>query len=355
MSTVLAQVGASSSSAVQLAFTDFPPASIERSQFAPGSLEDLERIISELLPAMFPIDLMTRKGPASRRMWETMAATPLYEALTIWVMAAWPNQALDRVDTMVRVAIAVAPLWREGDWTTLRMVAVMRKAAQRPAHRDVRQHLGQPIHLVPYEAAPPELADPSWPHTITSSSLGRALIAHLFEALGEHGYLVTPSVVVLLDRYADIAVDHLNCVHLKYDTEASPGGLSGLDVFRAGRSIKENNKSNRITGVFRELPSETRVALSHLLLGTNHNPEASLLWRHMSGASPLDVSAEIVAEWRGNLPALCPSILASTDRRRRRMRQRSRKGEDLRRAFERVVAADLCVADLGVGERAIAI
>ena len=35
-----------------------------------------------------------------------LAATPLYEALTIWVMAAWPEQMLDRVDTMVRTAIA---------------------------------------------------------------------------------------------------------------------------------------------------------------------------------------------------------------------------------------------------------
>ena len=72
----------------------------------PGSIETLERIIAELLPATIPTDLMLRRGAEARRTWAVLAATPLYEALTVWVMAAWPELPLERVDTMVRTAIA---------------------------------------------------------------------------------------------------------------------------------------------------------------------------------------------------------------------------------------------------------
>ena len=70
-------------------------------------------------------------------------------------------------------------------------------------------------------------------------------------------------------------------------------------------------------------------------------PRPLCLWRHLSGLSPLGVPAAIVADWRADLPALCPSILAFSERRRRRMRDRSRKGDDLRRVFEMAALSDL--------------
>ena len=84
----------------------------------PGSVEDLERIIADLLPTGIPTDLMSRRGKEAQRIWGELAASPLYEALTIWVMAAWPEQTLDRVDTMVRTAIAAGHQVREGRWST---------------------------------------------------------------------------------------------------------------------------------------------------------------------------------------------------------------------------------------------
>jgi hypothetical protein len=70
------------------------------------------------------------------------------------------------------------------------------------------------------------------------------------------------------------------------------------------------------------------------LLGTDRNPEAALLWRHLSQMSPEETPVDIVADWRAELPALCPTILAFSQRRRRRVRDRSRRGDDLRRVFE---------------------
>ena len=48
----------------------------------PGSIETLERIIAELLPATIPTDLMLRRGAEARRIWALLATSPLYEALT---------------------------------------------------------------------------------------------------------------------------------------------------------------------------------------------------------------------------------------------------------------------------------
>ena len=81
---------------------------------APGSVDELERIIAELLPTGIPTDLMSRRGKEAQRIWAELAASPLYEALTIWVMAAWPEQTLERVDTMVRTAIAAGHQVRDG-------------------------------------------------------------------------------------------------------------------------------------------------------------------------------------------------------------------------------------------------
>ena len=82
----------------------------------------------------------------------------------------------------------------------------------------------------------------------------------------------------------------------------SSGPVSYTHLFEAARPTKRTNKLNRITDIFRDLPPATSVALSHLLLGTDHNPESALLWRHVSGISPLDVRPDIVADWRSELP-----------------------------------------------------
>jgi hypothetical protein len=306
----------------------------------PGSAEDLARIIADLSPVALPDDLMSRRGTGAQRTWAALAATPLYEALTVWVMAAWPEQTLERVDTMVRTAMAGAPHVREGRWPIVRLIGVVRKAGQRPEHREEHRHLGRAVSLVSYDAVPLELADETL-RSRPASSLGAGVVADLCLALGEHRYMVTSSAAALLDAGADIVVDHLNAVWAKSVTNERPEGLRGLALFAAARPSKRANKSNRITDVFRDLPRPTALALSRLLLGTDHHPEAGLLWCHVSGLSPLEVPATIVANWRADLPALCPSILAFSERRRRRMRDRSRKGDDLRRIFELAALGDL--------------
>jgi hypothetical protein len=60
----------------------------------------------------------------------------------------------------------------------------------------------------------------------------------------------------------------------------------------------------------------------------------------MSGLPPAAILDEIAADWRGDLPALSPTMLAFTDRRRRRMRDRCRRGDDLHLAFELAGATD---------------
>ena len=302
----------------------------------PGSLEMLERIIAELLPRTTPRDLMLRRGKEARRIWAHLCATPLYECLTIWVMAASPEVPLERVDTMVRTAIAGAPKVRDGDWTSTRLRDVVRKAGQRQAHGEVHRHLGRPVSLLSLDAVPIEVVDELHRPQPRGSSLGQAVVAHLRTALADHDYLLTQSAAALLDHYCDITVDHLNSVQAKSASTEPPDGLKGLELFAAARPTKTTNKSNRITDVFGDLPHPSAVALSHLLLGTDRNPEAALLWRHLSRKSPKETPAAVLADWRADLPALCPTILEFSQRRRRRVRDRSRRGEDLRRVFNAV-------------------
>ena len=317
---------------------------------APGSVEDLEGIIAELLPDGIPADLMSRRGTEAQRIWDELAASPLYEALTIWVMAAWPEQMLDRVDTMVRTAIAAAHQVQQRHWSPARLMGVVHKAGCRPEHREVHRHLGRVVNLVSYDAVEVEVADEA-PHAPAApSSLGQGIVDHLRLSLGEHHYMVTPEAAWRLDHYADIAVDHLNAVQAKSVSAERPDGLCGLALLAAARPTRRANRSNRITDVFGDVPHPTKLALSRLLLGTDHHPEASLLWRHLSGRSPRDVPAHVVADWRADLPDLCPAVLAFTERRRRRTRDRSRRGDDLRRVF-----ASAAPTDLDPPEQAIAI
>jgi hypothetical protein len=306
-----------------------------------GSVAKLDWIITELLPADIATNVMTRRGAEVRQFWEPLTTTPLYEELTLWVMAAWPDEMVERVDTMVRTAIASADRVRQGEWTTERLIGVVRKAGQRGEHREVHQHLGHEVRIVSFDDALMDLAEAAAVPRTSSSSLGQAIVSDLRAALGEHRYMVTPSAAALLDRSCDIAVDHLDAVRARTVSDEREEGLFGLDLFAAARPTRRANKSNRITEVFRDLPRPTAVSLSHLLLGTDHHPEAALLWRHASGMSPAQVPAEIVTDWRAELVALTPAILAFSDRRRRRLRDRSRRGDNLRHVFERSLAGEL--------------
>ena len=314
----------------------------ERTGASPGSVAKLDWIIAELLPADIDAEVMARRGAEVKQLWESLTTTPLYEELTLWVMAAWPDERVERVDTMVRTAIASADRVRQGEWTTERLIGVVRKAGQRGEHREVHRHLGQEVRIVSFDDALMELAeDRAGFAERTSSSLGHAIVSDLRAGLGEHRYMVTPSAAALLDRSCDIAVDHLALVRARTVSAERPEGLSGLDLFAAARPTRRANKSNRIIEVFRDLPHPTAVSLSHLLLGTDLHPEAALLWRHASGMSPAEVPAEIVTDWRGELVALNPAILASSDRRRRRLRDRSRRGDSLRHVFEQSAHGEL--------------
>jgi hypothetical protein len=285
---------------------------------------------------------MAFRGADGQRAWAALTTTALYEELTVWVMAAWPDQNLERVEPMVRTAIASADRVRQGEWTTERLMGVIRKAGQRREHREVHHHLGHRVRVVSFDDSFMELVEETpGPSTPLSSALGRTVLEHLRGSLGQHRYLVTPAAAALLERSCDIAVDHLDAVRARTVSAARPEGLSGLDLFAAARPTRRANKSNRITEVFRDLPHATAVSLAHLLLGTDHRPEAALLWRHASGLLPTEVPAEIVADWRGELPALTPATLEFSDRRRRRLRDRSRRGDDLRHIFEQSFEGDL--------------
>lgn len=307
-----------------------------------GSLDHLERIIGDLLPVWLPTDLMARRGREARRAWAQITALPVYEAMTVWVMAAWSEQTLDRVDTMTRTALAYASRVRDGRWSAGRLAAVVAKAGRRPEHYPVHHHLGQEVYLVSYEQLGFELADEPpvrpWP---AGASLGPAVVADLRAALGAHAYLVTPAAAAVLDRAVDLAVDHLLAVRARSVTAGRSEGLSGLGLLAAARPTRRAAKANRITDVFRDLPHPTAVALAHLLVGTDHRPEASLLWRHLQGLPAAETPALVVADWRAELPALTPAVLSFSERRRRRLRDRCRRGDDLHRTFEQAITVEV--------------
>jgi hypothetical protein len=300
----------------------------------PGSLDHLEQIISRLVPAEMPTDLMARRGRDAERTWAQLTATPLYEAMTVWVMAARPDQALERVDTMVRTAIASAHKVRDGRWSPGRLAAVVGKVGRRAERCPVHRHLGQEIQLVSYDELGLDLPDDSLALRPARLSLGPAVLADLRSGLGQHAYLVTPFAARLLERAVDLAVDHLDAVRERSASAGRKEALSGMALFAAARPTRRALKSNRITQVYRDLAHPTSVALAHLLLGTDHRPEASLLWRCLSALAGSEAPAEVVADWRAELPALSPAVLALSERRRRRFRERCRRGEDLRYAFE---------------------
>ena len=135
----------------------------------PGSLDDLEQIIWRLLPDTMPTDLMARRGRGAQRIWAQFTATPLYEAMTVWVMAAWPDQELERVDTMARTAIAAAYQVRDGRWSAERLAAVVAKAGRRAEHQPVHRHLGQEVQLVSYDLC----RDRDYPDTAVNEPGGR--------------------------------------------------------------------------------------------------------------------------------------------------------------------------------------
>jgi hypothetical protein len=64
--------------------------------------------------------------------------------------------------------------------------------------------------------------------------------------------------------------------------------------------------------------------------------------------SPAEVPPEIVTDWRAELVALTPAIMAFSDRRRRRLRDRSRRGDNLRHFFEPALGAEVAREDKSV-------
>jgi hypothetical protein len=308
-----------------------------------GSREHLERILHEQrLPDWVPDDLMSRRGYHAERLWAAVMALPVYEPMTVWVMAAWPERNVDRVDKMVRTAIAGVRHVQKGEWSTARLEAVIARAGRRPEHDPVHRHRGQEIQHLSHEQLDVEPTDESLtPRLPVDSSLGPAVVRHLRLALGEHAYLVTPPAAELLDAAVDVTVDHLNRVRAKGITAEQPDGIVGLALLASARPSAQAAKSNRITDVFRDLPHLTSVSLAHLLLGTDQRPDASLLWRCLHGLPATNVPPEVVASWRAELPALTPEVLTFSERRRRRVRDRCRRGEDLQRTFEMAAGVEV--------------
>ena len=202
----------------------------------------LEWIIAELVPADIATDVMTRRGTEAKQLWESLTTTPLYEELTVWVMAAWPDETVERVDTMVRTAIASAERVRQGHWSTERLIGVVRKAGQRRERREVHRHLGQEVRIVSFDDALMELAEVAPAPATHSRSLGHAIVSDLRAALGEHRYMVTPAAAALLERSCDLAVDHLDSVRARTVSAERPEGLSGLDLFAAARPDEEGEQ-----------------------------------------------------------------------------------------------------------------
>ena len=201
----------------------------------PGSVDDLERIIADLLPIGIPTDLMARRGKEAQRIWGELAGSPIYEALTIWVMAAFPEQMLDRVDTMVRTAIAAGHQVRDGRWSTRRLIGVVHKAGRRPEHREVHRHLGRAVSLVSYDAVEVELAD-EFPRIAAGSlfaGAGRRRPPALCPWVST-GTWSRRARRQRLDRYSDIAVDHLNSVQAEERLAPAPGRTVRVGVVRGG-------------------------------------------------------------------------------------------------------------------------
>jgi hypothetical protein len=219
-----------------------------RTGASPGSMAKLDWIIAELLPADIDAEVMARRNAEVKQRWQSLTATPLYEELTLWVMAAWPDEGVDRVDAMVRTAIASADRVRQGEWTTERLISFVRRAGQRGEHREVRRHLGQDVRIVSFEDAFMDLAEDPPASGMLSSSLGHAIVSELRTGLGEHRYMVTPCAAALLDRSCDIAVDHLALVRGRTVSAERPEGLSGL-ARRGGRTSR--TASSKCSGTCR--------------------------------------------------------------------------------------------------------
>ena len=154
--------------------------------------------------------------------------------------------------------------------------------------------------------------------------------------------MVTPDAAVTPGPLLGHRRRSLNSVRAKSVSAERPQGLCRVGVVRggpaheAGEQVEPDHRCLR-----RPAASDPRLALSRLLLGTDHRPEAALLWRHLSGLSPIDVPAESWPTGEPTCPTLTPAVLAFSERRRRRTRDRSRKGDDLRRVFELAATSDV--------------
>ena len=129
-------------------------------------------------------------------------------------------------------------------------------------------------------------------------------------------------------------------------SDERPEGLSGLDLFAAARPTKAGQQIESHHGC---LPGSaarvTGISLAHLLLGTDLHPEAALF-----GDMLRDFRRRVHRGDRGRLAgellALTPATLDFSQRRRRRLRDRSRRGDDLRRTFEQIDSAEVELAEM---------
>ena len=111
-----------------------------------------------------PTDLMLQAGQRSPAyMGAPGRPRRLYEALTVWVMAAWPELPLSGSTRWCARPSLPHLRCATGDWTTRRLSDVVRKAGRRQDHREVHRHLGRPVSLVSLDAVEFEVGRRSAP------------------------------------------------------------------------------------------------------------------------------------------------------------------------------------------------
>ena len=157
-----------------------------------GSVAKLEWIIAELLPADIAMDVMTRRGAEMKHLWESLTTTPLYEELTVWVMAAWPDAMVERVDTMVRTAIAsaVLPLFSFSCTSTAHADLMRRLAVESRAHASDRSGECIQVEVLGCVRCSPSCAVLHGPCELPSAVRGRSRgmpVGHRHTDLGKTG------------------------------------------------------------------------------------------------------------------------------------------------------------------------
>lgn len=151
------------------------------------------------------------------------------------------------------------------------------------------------VHATDLEALPALGALPR-----RTGSLGPSLVTYVSSAVG---WQLPPVITSVLEESTDLLVD-LAC--RVAETRSQPFDM-GVLVARPtwGRW--------RASSVLGHLPDRTRRSVEHILCGHPKAPNSSAL-HLMHTTPPSEVSLEVVAFWRGDLPGLHPEIQATYDR-----------------------------------------